>query len=156
MQRIGVVSDTHGLLRPEAVARLAGCTHIVHAGDVGKASVLSALAAIAPVTAVRGNNDQGAWAEHLPFTSQLDVEGVKIYVLHDQADLKAHPAPADCSVVVFGHSHKPDVRRDGGLLFLNPGSAGPRRFKLPISMAELRVRAGTVEAMLVDLGATAA
>jgi len=156
MPRIGVISDTHGLLRPEAIEQLAGCVHIIHGGDVGKESVLSELAKIAPVTAVRGNNDHGPWAELLPLAVQVEIGGVKIHVVHDRADLKTSPAPEDCQLVVTGHSHKPEIKREGGVLFLNPGSAGPRRFKLPVSLAEVRVQDGTPEAKIVGLAYSAA
>lgn len=151
MQRIGLISDTHGLLRPEAIAFLRGSDYIVHAGDIGDAAVLSELGAVAPVTAVRGNNDQGAWAEGIAETQVLKVGAVSIYVLHDLAQLELDPAAAGYQVVVSGHSHKPSLERRDGVLYLNPGSAGPRRFKLPIAVAELKVAGAAVEARLVEL-----
>jgi uncharacterized protein len=151
MLRIGLISDTHGLLRPEAIAFLRGSDYIVHAGDIGDAAVLSELSAIAPVTAVRGNNDTGAWAEAIAETDVLKVGSVSIYVLHDLAQLDLDPLAAGYQVVVSGHSHKPRLERRGGVLYLNPGSAGPRRFKLPIAAAELNVEAAAVEARLVEL-----
>ena len=151
MQRIGVISDTHGLLRPEALAFLRGSDYIVHAGDIGDAAVLGELSALAPVTAVRGNNDKGAWAETIAETAVLEVGAVSIYVLHDLAQLDPDPAAAGYQVVVSGHSHKPSMERRGGVLYLNPGSAGPRRFKLPIAVAELKVTGGAAEGRLVEL-----
>jgi uncharacterized protein len=151
VQRIGLISDTHGLLRPEAIAFLRGSDHIVHAGDIGDAAVLSELSAVAPVTAVRGNNDTGAWAEGIAETGVLKVGVVSIYVLHDLAQLELDPAAAGYQVVVSGHSHKPMLKRRDGVLYLNPGSAGPRRFKLPIAVAELKVAGAAVEGRLVEL-----
>lgn len=139
MQRIGLISDTHGLLRPEAVAFLQGCDRIVHGGDICDASVLDALAALAPVVAVRGNNDRGAWAAAIPQTCTLRIEGVTLFAVHDLADLKRTPLPPDVSIVVHGHSHKLTVVTRDGVVYVNPGSAGPRRFKLPISVGELRI-----------------
>jgi uncharacterized protein len=151
MQRIGIISDTHGLLRPEAVAFLRGSDYIVHAGDIGDAAVLSELSALAPVTAVRGNNDNGPWAETIAETEILKVGAVSIYVVHDLAQLDLDPGAAGYQVVVSGHSHKPSMERRSGVLYLNPGSAGPRRFKLPIAVAELKVTGGAVEGRLVEL-----
>jgi putative phosphoesterase len=151
MQRLGIISDTHGLLRPEAVAFLRGSDYIVHAGDIGDAAVLSELSALAPVTAVRGNNDNGPWAQTIAETEVLKVGAVSIYLLHDLAQLDLDPAAAGYQVVVSGHSHKPAMERRGGVLYLNPGSAGPRRFKLPIAVAELKVTGGAVEGRLVEL-----
>ncbi len=149
--RIGLISDTHDLVRPEALAFLRGCDHIVHAGDICGPAVLEALAAIAPVTAVRGNNDLGAWADRLQERETLVLGGVPILVLHDVAGLARRPAPADVRVVVFGHSHKPAVDDRGGVLHVNPGSAGPRRFTLPISIGELVFDGGAVSARTVAL-----
>jgi putative phosphoesterase len=151
MARVGVISDTHGLLRPQAAASLGGSDFVVHAGDIGEARILKDLAAIAPVTAVRGNNDQGRWAEALPETAVLQVEDALIYVIHDLAQLDLDPAAAGFRVVVSGHSHRPSVDEEGGVLYLNPGSAGPRRFKLPIAVAELVVRGTTVRARIREL-----
>lgn len=151
MQRIGLISDTHGLLRPEAEAFLRGCDRILHGGDIGHAGILEALAALAPVTAVRGNNDIGAWAEALPEAAALQVEGVLIHVLHDRTQLRLLPPPEGARVVVCGHSHKPAVGESGGLLFVNPGSAGPRRFRLPVSVGELLISGTSVEARTVEL-----
>lgn len=150
--RIGLISDTHGLLRPEAVAFLQGCDHIVHAGDIVEPSTLDALARIAPVTAVRGNNDFGPWAEALKENERLTFGGVVLHVIHDLAQLRID-APADgVRVVVYGHSHQPRIEeRHGGVMFVNPGSAGPRRFKLPISAAELLIDGDAVSARIVEL-----
>ncbi len=149
--RVGVVSDTHGLLRPEAVAFLGGADRIVHAGDIGHADVLRRLAALAPVTAVRGNNDRGAWARSVPATAVLALGAVRVYVLHDLAELDLDPAAAGFRVVVSGHSHRPRMEERAGVLYLNPGSAGPRRFKLPVAAAELAVEGAKVRARLVTL-----
>jgi uncharacterized protein len=151
VQRIGLISDTHGLLRPEAIAFLRGSDYIVHAGDIGDAVVLSQLNALAPVTAVRGNNDIGAWAEGIAETGVLKAGAVSIYVLHDLALLDLDPHAAGHQVVVSGHSHKPLMERRGGVLYVNPGSAGPRRFKLPIAVAELKVAGAAVEGRLVEI-----
>ena len=138
---VGLISDTHGLVRPEALAALAGSAHIVHAGDIGDPAVLEALARIAPVTAVRGNNDLGAWAKNLRERETLEIDGTRIYVIHDLAQLELDPAAAGFDVVVSGHSHRPAEERRGGALYVNPGSAGPRRFKLPIAVARLALPA---------------
>jgi len=151
MQRIGLISDTHGLLRDEALARLAGCDAIVHAGDVCDPSVLDRLARIAPVFAVRGNNDVGAWADALPLARTLDVEDVRLFVVHDVADLRTHAVPSDVTLVVHGHSHKPTIVERDGLMLINPGSAGPRRFRLPISIGELIVDGGIAVPRLMTL-----
>jgi hypothetical protein len=149
--RIGVISDTHGLLRPHAVAALRGVDRIVHAGDVGAAAVLDELAKLAPVTAVRGNNDHGPWAQRLAQTEVVEVGETSLFVLHDLGELALDPAAAGFAVVVSGHSHEPNVARRDGVLFLNPGSAGPRRFKLPIAVALLHIRGTDVEAEVVEL-----
>ena len=135
--RVGLISDTHGLLRPEAVRALAGSDLIVHAGDVGAPDILDALRAVAPVVAVRGNVDQGAWASVLPRTAVAEVGGTLIYVLHDLNELDLDPAAAGIGVVVSGHSHQPASVTRSGVLFVNPGSAGRRRFKLPVTVALL-------------------
>jgi uncharacterized protein len=151
MHRVGVISDTHGLLRPTAVEFLTGCRHIIHGGDVGSAEVLDALAKLAPVTAVRGNNDTAAWAAALPESARLRIDRANVLVIHDLARLDIDPAAAGLEVVVSGHSHRPTIERRHGVLFLNPGSAGPRRFKLPIAIAELTVTGNTVSARVVEL-----
>lgn len=144
--RIGVISDTHNLLRPEARTALAGVDRILHAGDICGPAVLEQLAAIAPVRAVRGNNDRGEWAGELPHQIVEDIGGLRVLVVHDKAD--ADPAAAGADVVITGHSHKPNIVREGGVLFLNPGSAGPRRFRLPISLAILEIDDGVATARL--------
>jgi putative phosphoesterase len=146
MLRVGVISDTHGLLRPEATAFLAGSAHIVHAGDVGDPAILDTLAAIAPVTAIRGNVDTDAWAARLPEATRVTIGGVTIYLLHDLAALDIEPHRHGVRVVVYGHSHKPSAVERDGVLYLNPGSAGPRRFSLPIAAAELLIDGGRVGA----------
>ena|SRR5687767_5322871 len=151
MPRVGLISDTHGLLRPEATEFLRGSDFIIHGGDIGDPGVLRELNAIAPVTAVRGNNDKGAWAEAIPETAVLQVGEIFVYVLHNLAELDLDPATAGFQVVVSGHSHRPSVQRRDGVLYVNPGSAGPRRFKLPISAAELEIRGASVKARLREL-----
>ena len=146
--RVGLISDTHGLLRREALVWLAGSNHIVHAGDVGDPAILDALAAIAPITAIRGNVDTDAWAARLPETTRVTIGGVAIYVLHDLATLDLKPHAHGIRVVVYGHSHKPSVTERDGVLFVNPGSAGPRRFRLPIAAAELIIDGSTVTARI--------
>lgn len=148
---IGVVSDTHGLLRPEALAALAGSDRIVHAGDIGDPAILERLSEIAPIAAVRGNNDRGPWASRLPQTHRLEAGGARIFVIHDLAELDVHPVAIGIDVVVCGHSHRPAIERRGAVLYVNPGSAGPRRFRLPISVARLMIAGGRVEAELVTL-----
>ena len=148
---IGVISDTHGLLRPEAVQALQGSELIIHAGDVGKSEILDELRKIAPVVAVKGNVDKGSWAAALPMTEVVEIDEATVYVLHDLHQLDLDPVVAEFSAVISGHSHEPSISRKNGLLFLNPGSAGPRRFNLPVSLALLRVMGKTVEAQLVEL-----
>ena len=149
--RIGVISDTHGLLRPEALAALQGSDYIIHAGDVGDPEILDQLAAVAPVTAVRGNVDKGAWARKIPETDVLEAGGISIYVLHDFEQLDLKPEAAGLRVVVFGHSHIPKQETRNGVLYFNPGSAGPRRFKLPVSVGVLTVEGESVVAEIVEL-----
>lgn len=151
MPRVGLISDTHGLLREEATEFLRGSDFVIHAGDIGDSQVLRELSAIAPVTAVRGNNDQDAWAEPIPETAVLQVGEVSVYVLHNLAELDLDPAAAGFQVIVSGHSHKPSVERRDGVLYVNPGSAGPRRFKLPVSVAELEIAGASVKARLRKL-----
>jgi hypothetical protein len=148
---VGVIADTHGLVRPEALAALAGCDGIIHAGDVGAEEVLSALRAIAPLTAVRGNNDRMAWAAALPESEAVEVAGSWLYVLHDLNDLDLDPRAAGFAAVIAGHSHRPAIEDRGGVLFVNPGSAGPRRFRLPVAVARLRIGAGRVQGELIVL-----
>ena len=149
---IGVISDTHSLLRPEALAALQGVQHIIHAGDICAPDVLVALADIALVTTVRGNNDKGAWASRLPATAVFEAEGVSLYVLHDLAELDLDPAAAGFAVVIAGHSHRPSQDERNGVLYFNPGSAGPRRFRLPICVGRLHIEKGAVRGELVTLG----
>ncbi len=148
---IGVISDTHGLLRPQAVAVLKGVELILHAGDIGGPEVLGALEKLAPVYAVRGNTDRGDWAWELPLTRVVEVGGAQIYLLHELYALDLDPAAAQFQAVIFGHSHRPHSERQGGVLYLNPGSAGPRRFTLPVSLALLRVAEASLQAELVEL-----
>jgi putative phosphoesterase len=151
LHTVGVISDTHGLLRPEAVAALDGVERIVHAGDIGSPDVLTALGRIAPVAAVRGNNDRGGWAAAIPETEVVEVGGVTLYVLHDLHELDLDPRAAGFAAVIAGHSHQPRVEERDGVLYLNPGSAGPRRFRLPISLARLTVAGPRLRAELVTL-----
>jgi putative phosphoesterase len=153
---IGVISDTHGLLRPEALEALRGSQHIVHAGDVGSPEIIDQLAAISPVTAIRGNVDKGEWCRRLPETHVLELGGVCIYVLHDLARLDLKPKPAGFAVVVSGHSHVPKQELRDGVLYFNPGSAGPRRFKLPVTVGKLILEDGHMRGELLHLPLTAA
>ena len=149
--RVGLLSDTHGLLRPEAKAFLRGSDFIVHAGDVCDPAILDDLAAIAPVTAVRGNCDQGPWAGRIPETAILRVGGIQIYVIHELGRLELEPGALGIRVVVSGHSHKPKVEDRDGVLLVNPGSCGPRRFRLPVAVGELIIAGGRVSARTVEL-----
>lgn len=149
--RIGLISDTHGLLRPEALDYLAGCDHIVHGGDIGGPDILERLGAIAPLTVVRGNNDTAVWARSIPETARLDLDGVGLYVIHDLKALDIDPVRHGVRVVMSGHSHKPACIERGGVLYVNPGSAGRRRFSLPIAAGELLIEAGQVRVKLVTL-----
>jgi putative phosphoesterase len=156
---IGLISDTHGLLRPEAVRALAGVRHIIHAGDIGGPEILDELRKIAPVHAVRGNNDKGPWAAEIPLYLALKLEGVSIHVLHDVKEidvlrrqyLLTDPAAAEVAIVVSGHSHKPTVIERDGVTFVNPGSAGPRRFTLPISVGYLDITTGGTRARIIEI-----
>jgi hypothetical protein len=148
---VGVISDTHGLVRPQALDALRGSDRIVHAGDIGAPAVLDALAAIAPVTAIRGNNDRGVWTRALPDTTVVEVGGAWLYVLHDVHELDLDPRAAGFAAVIAGHSHRPLIADRNGTLFVNPGSAGPRRFSLPVAVARLSVRAGAVRGEVVVL-----
>ena len=150
--RIGIISDTHGLLRPEAERCLAGVNHIIHAGDIGRPEIVDALRRIAPVTAIRGNVDSGEWARQYPDTNFARLAGKSIYVLHDLKTLQADPG-AGIDVIVSGHSHVPKIDMVCGVLYLNPGSAGPRRFKLPITLATLDVTPEDMRPQIHDLGA---
>ena len=150
MSIIGVISDTHGLLRPEAVTALHGVEMILHAGDIGKPEILDELNKIAPVTAVRGNNDTGDWARDIPDRQHLEINGVSIYMLHDLKEFNSADEAIDADVLIFGHSHKPMIEERDGVVHLNPGSAGPRRFRLPVTVALLNVE-GQVSAEIIDL-----
>jgi putative phosphoesterase len=149
--KIGLIADTHGLLRPQALAALQGCDYLIHAGDIGKPEILEALRAIAPLTVVRGNNDtDDAWAADVPYEAVLRVGNIAIYTTHILAEVPKVLA-ADVAVVVTGHSHKPLQHLRDGVLFINPGSAGPRRFKLPISVGMLHIEGGVVRGELIEL-----
>ncbi len=151
MVRIGLIFDTHGLLRPEAKAFLQGSDFIVHAGDIGDPGILEELSAIAPVTAVRGNNDREAWAEKINETESLQIGEFFLYAIHDLAQLDIDPAAAGVHAVVSGHSHRPLIEDRDGVLFVNPGSAGPRRFKLPIAVGEVIINGRSASARTVEL-----
>jgi putative phosphoesterase len=148
---LGVISDTHGLLRPEAIEALRGSERILHAGDVGAREILEALAQIAPVTAIRGNVDTELWARALPKTEVVEAVGGSIYILHDLGHLDLKLGAGGFRVVVYGHSHQPKIEEKNGVLYFNPGSAGPRRFHLPVSVGRLMIEAGKVRAELVEL-----
>lgn len=149
--RVGIISDTHGLLRPEASAALQGSEFIVHAGDIGKAEIIEALSEIAPVTAVHGNIDKGETRALYPHDAVLQVSGCYIYILHIIDELKIDPVAAGFQVVVYGHSHKPAIDRKDGVLYVNPGSAGPRRFSLPVAVATLTISESGIDAEILDL-----
>lgn len=151
---VGIISDTHGLLRPEAIQALRGAQAIIHAGDVGREEILRRLKKIAPLTVIRGNIDTSAWASKLPATNALEVAGRSIYVLHNIDELDLDPAAAGFSAVIFGHSHRPLIEDRKGVLFFNPGSAGPRRFSLPISVGRLTIEDGKLTPELIELKAT--
>ena len=148
---VGVISDTHGLLRPEAVAALHGCDLIIHAGDVGNEAVLEGLRGVAPTFAICGNIDTGAWAARLPSTDIVEIGALSFYVLHNIADLDLDPPTAGFAAVVFGHSHKPSIETRDGVLYLNPGSAGPRRFRLPVTLARVAVTGREMKPEIVEL-----
>ena len=148
---IGVISDTHGLLRPQAVRALEGVELIIHAGDIGDPKILRALARIAPVHAVRGNTDRGDWAADLPQSLVVEVGGVHLYVLHELFCLDLDPGASGINAVIFGHSHEPHMERQNGVLFLNPGSAGPRRFTLPVTLARIKLQGISLYLELVEL-----
>lgn len=148
--RVGLISDTHGLLRPEARAFAGGCDYIIHGGDIGSAAILDQLAAMAPLIAVKGNNDRQSWAAHLPESEMIRVGGVFIYVIHDISHLDIEPHAAGVQVIVSGHSHKPLIEQRDGILYINPGSCGPRRFKLPITLGEILVEGTQVKARTLE------
>ena len=151
MTLVGIISDTHGLLRPQALAALNGSDLILHAGDIGSPAILDRLCDIAPVTAVRGNVDTYRWSLHLPLTQSISIAGRVIYMIHDRSQLALHPAPNGVAIVVFGHSHRALTETRDGVLYLNPGSAGPRRFRLPVTLARLRIAAARIEPEIVHL-----
>lgn len=148
---VGLISDTHGLVRSEALDALEGVDLIVHAGDIGKPEVLKALKTVAPVAAIRGNNDTGAWAKPLPETKLLKVADKKLYIIHNIKELTCDPVARGFQVIISGHSHKPSISTRDGVLFVNPGSAGPRRFKLPIAVGKLFIQRKKIEAELIEL-----
>jgi uncharacterized protein len=149
--RIGVISDTHGLLRREALAALRGSDRIIHAGDIGDPDILTQLAETAPVTATRGNVDRDAWAKKVPATNVLKVGGISVYVLHNLQELDLKPEAAGFRVIVYGHSHVARQETRNGVLFFNPGSAGPRRFRLPVTVGRLQVKDGKVSGEIVEI-----
>ena len=146
-----MISDTHGLIRPEAIAALAGVDRILHAGDIGKPCVLQALAGCAPLTAIRGNNDRDPWADAIPTSATIELGNARIYLIHDLGELDFDPLARGIRAVVSGHSHQPRVEERGGVLYLNPGSAGPRRFRLPVTLARLVVARGRMRGEIVTL-----
>jgi putative phosphoesterase len=148
---VGVISDTHGLLRPQALEALRGSAHIIHAGDVGAPEILDQLREIAPVTAIRGNIDVAPWCRKLPATDVVELAGSNIYVLHNIGELDLKPGKSGFAAVIYGHSHKPAQENRNGVLFFNPGSAGPRRFRLPISVGRLRIQDGHIEPEIIEL-----
>jgi putative phosphoesterase len=148
---VGVISDTHGLLRPEVLAALRGSDHIIHAGDAGDPRILDKLVEIAPVTPVRGNVDHGEWARKIPATNVLELSGISIYVLHNLEELDLKPEAANFGAVVYGHSHVPKQELKNGVLYFNPGSAGPRRFGLPVSLGRLIIEDGKIDAKILVL-----
>ena len=148
---LGIISDTHGLLRPEAIQALRGAEQIIHAGDVGDPEILAALQSVAPVTAVRGNVDHGTWAEKLAASEWLEWRDHAFFVLHKLTDLDLDPSRAELSAVVYGHTHQPEIRQRDGILYLNPGSAGPRRFRLPTTVMRVWAADGVLRAAILDL-----
>jgi uncharacterized protein len=149
--KIGVISDTHGLLRPEALVALRGSDHIIHAGDIGDPDILTALASIAPVTAIRGNVDHDPWTRKIPATDVLEIQGVSIYILHNLAELDLKPEAAGFAAVIYGHSHEPKQEVKNGVLYFNPGSAGPRRFKLPVTVGRLIVEGHIISGEILKI-----
>ncbi|HEY2392600.1 MAG TPA: metallophosphoesterase family protein [Candidatus Angelobacter sp.] len=148
---IGIISDTHGLLRPEAVELLRGSEHIIHAGDIGSPEIIPELRKIAPITAIRGNVDTQAWAQSFAETEVVEFDGVDIYIIHDANALDLNPKAADFAAVISGHSHQPKQEVKNGVLYLNPGSAGPRRFKLPISVGRLVIADGNLNGQILEI-----
>jgi len=150
-QLIGLISDTHGLVRPQALQALEGVDLIIHAGDIGTPEVVDALRRIAPVVAIKGNNDRGSWAKSLPDTKLVKISAAKLYVIHNLKELDCDPVARGIQVVISGHSHKPSVVHRDGVLYVNPGSAGPRRFKLPVAVAKLTMKLGAMDAKIIEL-----
>ncbi len=150
--RIGVIADTHGLLRPKAMNLLHGSDHIIHAGDIGSPEIIPSLEQIAPVTAIRGNIDTAAWARRFPETAVVELAGLSFYVVHDVNALDLNPQAAGFAAVISGHSHQPKQEVKDGVLYFNPGSAGPRRFKLPVSIGKMEIAAGNLRVEILDLG----
>ena len=148
---IGLIADTHGLMRPQALETLKGSDLIVHAGDIGKPEVIESLKALCPVRAIKGNNDAGAWAKALPETESIESGAVRLFVIHNVKELDGDPSLRGYQVVISGHSHKPSVSNHQGVLYVNPGSAGPRRFKLPVAVAKLCIRGSQVKAEIIEL-----
>jgi putative phosphoesterase len=148
---IGILSDTHGLLRPEVVETLAGCDHILHAGDVGDGQVLERLGRIAPVTAVRGNTDYGSWSSSLPVSEMVEIDGIFFYIIHDLDQLDLDPVAAGIQMVVSGHTHQPHLIKKSGVTYLNPGSAGHRRLNYPVSVALAQIQDGTLTPRIIEL-----
>jgi len=148
---IGVISDTHGLLRPEALAALQGSNRIIHAGDIGDPEILNRLSEVAPVTAVRGNVDRGSWARNIPETNIAEADGISIYILHILKSLDLKPQAAGMRAVIYGHSHVPKQETKSGVLYFNPGSAGPRRFQLPVTVGKLIVENGEIRSEIIHL-----
>jgi hypothetical protein len=151
---LGLISDTHNLLRPEATAALQGVEQILHAGDIGGESILEALNKIAPTTAIRGNVDTDPWARRLPETDMIEAAGATIYLVHDLSKLDVKPEAADVAAVIYGHSHEPKIEEKNGVLYINPGSAGPRRFNLPITIGKLEIKKGKLKAEIIELPVT--
>ena len=149
--QIGVISDTHGLLRPEALFALAGSDHIIHAGDIGEPAILDKLTDLAPLTAVRGNVDHGAWAKKIPEINVLEVGGVSIYIIHNLQELDLKPEASGLAAVVYGHSHVAKQEIKNGVLYFNPGSAGPKRFVLPVTLGKLLIRNQELESAIIEL-----
>jgi hypothetical protein len=149
--RLGVISDTHGLMRPQALNALRGCDALLHAGDIGSREVLDALQALAPITCVRGNNDTEAWANRIPASTTVEIEGVRLHLLHDLKELALDPAEERLGAIVSGHSHRPTMETRAGVLYFNPGSAGPRRFKLPVAVGILEIGGGAARGRIVQL-----
>ena len=151
MIRLGVISDTHGLMRPQALDALRGCEALLHAGDIGSPEVLDALQSLAPLTCVRGNNDTQRWASRIPESTTVEIEGVRVHLLHDLKELALEPAEERLGVIVSGHSHRPAMETRAGVLYFNPGSAGPRRFKLPVAVGILEIAGGAARGRIVQL-----